>query len=134
MQVFYEGWRIVQAFLEADAQVPQDVDLPRPAHREVTRILAERREFPVVAVIAAIEKFGQPELLVTDDKQVGAQVLRGQANTDMMVAPLPSGPDLFTASQGTMDISEQPDIAQVSGTVRDTPEEPDGSTPDGAGY
>jgi hypothetical protein len=134
MQVFYEGWRIVQAFLEADAQVPQDVDLPRPAHREVTRILAERREFPVVAVIAAIEKFGQPELLVTDDKQVGAQVLRGQANTDMMVAPLPSGPDLFTASQGTMDISEQPDIVQVSGTVMDTPEEPDGSTPDGAGY
>jgi hypothetical protein len=98
MQVFYEGWRIVQAFLEADARVPKEVDLPRPADREVTRILVERREFPVVDVIAAIAKFSQPELLVTDDKQVGAQVLRGQANTDMMVAPLPRGPDLLSIS------------------------------------
>jgi hypothetical protein len=96
MQVFYEGWRIIQAFLGADAQVPKEVDLPRPADREVTRILAERREFPVIDVIAAIGKFGQPELLVTDDKEVGAQVLKGQAQTDMMLAPLPSGPDLFS--------------------------------------
>jgi len=46
-------------------------------------------------VIAAIAKFGQPELLETDTKQVGAQVLKGRAATDMMVAPLPIGPDLF---------------------------------------
>src|SRR2546428_1923293 len=43
MQVFYEGWRIVQAFIEADAQVPKEVSLPRPVDREVARILAERR-------------------------------------------------------------------------------------------
>jgi hypothetical protein len=109
MQVFYEGWRIVQAFLGADALVPKEVDLPRPADREVTRLLAERREFPVVDVIAAIVKFGQPELLVTDDKEVGAQILKGQANTDMMVAPLPSGPDLFNAISGKMDAHEHPD-------------------------
>jgi hypothetical protein len=30
MQVFYEGWRIVQAFIEADAQVPKEVSLPSP--------------------------------------------------------------------------------------------------------
>jgi hypothetical protein len=27
MQIFYEGWRIVQAFIEADAQVPKEVSL-----------------------------------------------------------------------------------------------------------
>jgi len=95
MQIFYEGWRIVQAFIGADANVPKEIDLPRPVDREVARILAERREFPMLDVIAAIAKFGQPELLETDTKQVGAQVLKGRAATDMMVAPLPIGPDLF---------------------------------------
>jgi hypothetical protein len=28
MQVFYEGWRIVQAFIQADANVPREVALP----------------------------------------------------------------------------------------------------------
>jgi hypothetical protein len=45
MQAFYEAWRIVQAFIQADAQVPKEVSLPRPADREVARILAERREY-----------------------------------------------------------------------------------------
>lgn len=96
MQIFYEGWRIVQAFIGADAQIPKEIDLPRPPDREVARILAERREFPVLDVIEAIAKFGQPELLETDAKQVGAQNLKGHAATDMMVAPLPMGPNLFT--------------------------------------
>jgi hypothetical protein len=65
MQTFYEGWRIVRAFLEADAAVPREVYLPNPAHREVARILAEKRDFPVLEVIKAIEIFGQPELLKT---------------------------------------------------------------------
>ena len=95
MQVFYEGWRIVQAFIDADARIPKEVSLPRPADREVARILQERRDFPVNDVIEAIAAFGRPELLVTDDKQVGAQILSGQANTEMVVAPLPRGPDLF---------------------------------------
>jgi hypothetical protein len=89
MQIFYEGWRIVQAFIEADAQVPKEISLPRPVDREVARILAERRDFPVLGVIEAIKIFGQPELLVTDDKQVGLQTLKGeQTATDTLVAPL----------------------------------------------
>lgn len=85
----------MQAFIEADASLPKEIDLPRPPDREVARILAERRDFPVLDVIEAIAKFGQPELLETDTKQVGAQMLKGQATTDMIVAPLPIGPDLF---------------------------------------
>jgi hypothetical protein len=88
MQIFYEGWRIVQAFIQADAQVPKEISLPRPIDREVARILAERRDFPVIDVIEAIGIFGQPELLVTDDKQVGLQTLKGQTATDTLVAPL----------------------------------------------
>jgi len=57
MQTFYECWRIIQAFLEADATVPREVSLPNPAHREVARILAERREFTVLEVIDAIRVF-----------------------------------------------------------------------------
>jgi hypothetical protein len=59
MQTFYEGWRIVQAFLDADARVPKEVSLPRPAHREVARILEERRDYPVVDVVDAIGAFSQ---------------------------------------------------------------------------
>jgi hypothetical protein len=88
MEVFYVGWRIVQAFIEADAQVPKEVSLPRPIDREVAKILAERRDFPVISVIEAIGVFGQPGLLETDDKQVDLQTLKGQTATDTLVAPL----------------------------------------------
>lgn len=88
MQAFYEGWRVVQAFIEADAQVPKEIDLPRPAEREVARILAERREFPVIDVVKAIAKFGQPELLKTSERGVDAETLKGEAQTDTIVAPV----------------------------------------------
>jgi hypothetical protein len=88
MQAFYEGWRIVQAFIDADANVPPEVSLPRPAHREVARILAERREYPAIDVVKAIGAFGQPELLETREREVGAQTIKGEAQMDMAVAPL----------------------------------------------
>jgi hypothetical protein len=88
MQTFYEGWRIVQAFIDSDANVPREVSLPSPVHREVARILAERREFPLVEVVDAIRAFGQPELLTTDEKRVDQQTLRGHTATDMLVAPI----------------------------------------------
>jgi hypothetical protein len=88
MQTFYEGWRIIQAFIAADANVPKEIDLPRPAHREVARILAERREYPLLDVVNAIEKFGQPELLVTEERGVASTALEGQVQTDTVVAPI----------------------------------------------
>ena len=63
--------------------------LASPVQREVARILEERREFPLIEVVEAIKKFGQPELLTTSDKQVGLQTIKGQTNTEMLVAPLP---------------------------------------------
>jgi hypothetical protein len=88
MEIFYVGWRIVQAFLRADAQIPKEVVLPRPIDREVCKILAERREFPVVDVIEAIEVFSQRQLLATDAKQVDLQSLQGQAETETLIAPM----------------------------------------------
>jgi len=88
MQVFYEGWRTVQAFIDADAKTPQEIDLPTPVQREVARILAERREFPIIDVVEAIKKFGQPELLSTKSKTVGKHTLNGQSSTEMVVAPI----------------------------------------------
>ena len=46
LDMFFREPRIVQAFIEADAQIPKEVSLPRPIDREVAKILAERRDFP----------------------------------------------------------------------------------------
>jgi hypothetical protein len=70
MQVFYEGWRIVQALCETDFKMPREVDIPNPAHREVARIFVERRDFPVAGVIEATRKFAQPDLLITNTESV----------------------------------------------------------------
>lgn len=88
METFYVGWRIVQAFLDADAKVPKESVLPRPIDREVAKILAERREFPVLEVIDALKVFGQPGLLETKGKSVDLQSLKGEAVTELMVAPI----------------------------------------------
>jgi hypothetical protein len=55
MEVFYQGWAIVQQFLRADAQMPGEVYLPRAADRQVCRYLEERREYPVVQVLEALQ-------------------------------------------------------------------------------
>jgi hypothetical protein len=88
MQIFYEGWRIVQAFMMSDARIPKEAILPRPVDREVCKILEERREFPVVDVMEALKVFGQPELLDSDDKQVDLFEIKGDAETGTLIAPL----------------------------------------------
>lgn len=88
MQVFYEGWRIVQAFIKADAMVPKEVLLPRPVDREICRMLEERREYPARDVIEALQTFAQPELLVTNTKTVSLTDVRGEADTDTLLAPV----------------------------------------------
>lgn len=88
MQVFYEGWRVVQAFLGSDARTPKEAVLPRPVDREICRMLEERREFPAVDVIEALKYFAQPELLVNDTDQVSLVDYKGDAETSTLVAPV----------------------------------------------
>lgn len=88
MQTFYEAWRVVQAFVDADAKLPKEVVLPRPVDREICRMLEERREYPVVDVIAALKIFAQPELIATDEEQVDLEALKGDSETQNIIAPI----------------------------------------------
>lgn len=88
MEIFYDAWNIVLAFLASDAKVPKEVVLPNPAHREVARQLEQRRDFPVLDVIEALKVFAQPELLRTSSREPGLQTLAGGENlANMVVAP-----------------------------------------------
>jgi hypothetical protein len=96
MQVFYEGWRIVQALCESDFKMPPEVDLPAPAHREVARIYIERRDYPVLDVLAATEKFAQPHLLETKTETVTTAPLVEASptpDTATLIGPFPQAPD-----------------------------------------
>jgi hypothetical protein len=45
MEVFYQGWGVIQQFIAADASLPREVALPRQTDRQVARYLVDRRDF-----------------------------------------------------------------------------------------
>jgi hypothetical protein len=91
MEVFYEGWGVVQQFIDADAQLPKEVALPRQAERQVARYLEDRREFGVLEVIAALKPLAQPELLRTQEQDANL-ISRREADqpveTGAVLAPM----------------------------------------------
>jgi hypothetical protein len=95
MQVFYEGFRIVQSLCDTDFRMPRAALLPSPIHREVARVWAERRDLAVVDVVDAIASFSQPGLLVTEDEAVAAISFESetQPETSTLISPFP----LYTA-------------------------------------
>jgi hypothetical protein len=93
MEVFYLAWEVVQQFLAADAQLPPEVNLPRPAQRQVARYLADRREFPVLSVVEALKPLAQPELLETREAQADLVLAGGTSHTvetTSVIAPQPA--------------------------------------------
>lgn len=90
MEVFYYAWSIVQQFLKADANVPKEVALPTPAHRQVAKELASRREFPVLDVIDALGVLAQPHLLDNSTTSVSLEQSRvvTPSLTETMIAPI----------------------------------------------
>ena len=88
MQVFYEGWNIVQSFLRADANMPKEVNLPRPPHRQVAKFLYDRRKYPVLDVIEALDDICQPELMISDAKDISVDVLSGDPGTRHFISPV----------------------------------------------
>jgi hypothetical protein len=91
MEVFYAGFGLVKQFIAADANIPSEVNLPRPAERQVARYLADRRDFPVLAVLEALKPLAQPELLMTSEQDVSLVSRREepvQIHTDTLVAPI----------------------------------------------
>lgn len=100
METFYNAWTTVQQFIAADAQLPREVALPRPAQRQVARMLQDRRNFPIVDVIEALNVLAQPHLLHTREEleeavplstQAGAPPPDGGAQIDMVIAPVSRG-------------------------------------------
>lgn len=90
MEVFYRAWGIVQQFLFAEGEMPKEVSLPTPADRQVAKYLAERRNFPVVDVIEALEPLAQPQLLDTKETEVDVYFRRaGQGTVGGVIAPFP---------------------------------------------
>lgn len=88
MEVFYQGWGVVQQFLAADANLPKEVALPRAPERQVAKYLADRREFSVVDVIEAIKPLAQPDLLVTNTHDASLVAHReGEVTTRAVLAP-----------------------------------------------
>lgn len=94
METFYSGWSVVQSFIRADAQVPTEVNLPRPPERQVARYLSDRRDFKVVDVIDALEALSQPHLLDTTDERaalIGYGGHESEGQTRLLIAPEPVG-------------------------------------------
>ena len=92
IETFYLAWEVVTTFLSADAQVPKEVSLPRPAARTVARYLADRREFPVLDVVEALTALAQPELLRTEQETATIILSGGKSDiveTGSVLAPGP---------------------------------------------
>ena len=91
MEIFYQAWGIVQQVIAADAQLPREVALPRPAERQVARYLVDRREFPVPDIIDVLQPLSQPELLSTQETDANLVLTRGaEIETGAVIAPEPS--------------------------------------------
>lgn len=89
MEAFYYAWNIVQQFLNADAKVPKEVALPNGAHRQIARTLEERRGFSVLDVVEALRPISQPELLSTNEEEVGVFLKSGDSSfTSTIIAPV----------------------------------------------
>jgi hypothetical protein len=98
MEVFYEGWYLVKQFITADANLPKEVALPNWPSRQVAKLLADRRDFPVMDVIEALRPLAQPELLATKEKTVDLVLTRGASDdveVQTMIAPQPRQLSLF---------------------------------------
>lgn len=94
VEVFYKAWEVVTAFIAADAHVPKEVNLPRPAARQVARYLDDRRNFPVIEVIKALDSLAQPELI--DTQVVQADLVKSGGTeagptVSTLLAPSPIG-------------------------------------------
>ena len=89
IRIFHDGWHIVQALCARNFEIA-GIDIPNPLHREVARIYAERREFPILEVVEATRKFAQPELLTTSTEIVTNVQFETTVvpATSMMITPI----------------------------------------------
>ena len=88
MEVFLQGWRVIKYFLNSDAKMPKEINLPRSAERFVCKDLEDRRNFPVVGVIEAFEIVKQPDLLTVDQSKVSLLTTMEETHIKQIIAPM----------------------------------------------
>lgn len=89
-ETFYSAWVIVQQFIAADAKIPKEAALPSASQRMVAKLLAERREFPIVDVLQALSAIAQPGLLQTVEHNRPVEPKREEvAKVETLIAPIP---------------------------------------------
>ena len=104
MEMFYKAFFLVRAFLRADAQIPKPVDLPDAEDRVLAEQLVQRRDYPLLEVIAALDAMAQRDLLEpaeVEDRPVNTTLSEAkglQARLDLpaaveavSVTPIPRG-------------------------------------------
>lgn len=91
MEVFYEGFRLVQSLCAADFKMPPDVAVPTSRLREVARVYVERREYPLGDVLEHTAPFAQPQLLETTTESVVSTPFEAavEPDTGTVVGPFP---------------------------------------------
>lgn len=90
VEIFYEGFEIVQQLIQADAQMPKPVNLPSIEKRQVAKWLVERREHPVMDVVIALIPLAQPFLLNTIAQDICSFLYRsGKPKVGGVLVPQP---------------------------------------------
>lgn len=90
MQFFYGAWGIVMQLINADMNMPKEVNLPNPLDRQVATQLVQRREYTILEVIQALVPLAQPHLLRNDQSLADIQQQNGLNQTDSIISPIPS--------------------------------------------
>lgn len=88
METFLDGWNIVKRFLNADAKLPKESDMPLCADRYVCKDLESRRDYPVVAAIDSFNIVKQPNLLIVEDKEISLHTNKEETHIKQIVAPV----------------------------------------------
>jgi len=97
MEVFHEGWRLVQSLCASDFNMPSAAAVPSSLLREVAKVYAQRRDFPVGEVLDVTRPFAQPHLLETKPENVASTSFQADVSPDTgtVVAPAPMQMELF---------------------------------------
>lgn len=90
MEIFYRGWLSIKYFLNADAKLPKESLLPMGADRFICKFLEERRCFPILDVLEAMDIAKQPSLLTVEDKEAQVNLSDDTKNISIrqIVAPM----------------------------------------------
>lgn len=89
MQFFYGAWGIVMQLIDADMNMPKEVNLPEPLDRQVATQLVQRREHTVLDVIHSLSPLAQPHLLQNSQSTADVQQTDAVSLTDSIISPIP---------------------------------------------